>query len=675
MGGSPKPRSGTIRIVQAILLISVALNLPGHSLGAPASFDHDQPFGIKHNEQPFSRTRNLDLTQQKIIFNPIGQYAVDVTFVHVELKVPFGHYRPLFDEFSRDIEEALKIADVGEQIIPELGKSHKRGLRALAFPVQQAAQRFGEILVKLPEVTVDAAKTDPYGRYRRDTSFSTKTNPEEELSRDKRQIETIIGFGASIVGFVSELFRQREVSRIKQDLTRMERNQNQIMDRQRMLIQTTVAQSKALEEHSKWIQDNRQMLRTLSQLDQARVYAQLASFSNVIQQETGIFADTVKLAQLGELNPDQIGYEQLLKITEYIWDLEEEKDLKSPIGKMADLFSMPLSYLYNLEQERLEFIIHIPLTRETSILDMYEYFPFPMTMTNDRSRVAVPRPGPHNVLAYNRIREFQTLAAGELQGCFLLKGIHYCSKRQILRTDWSKTCLSALYVKDQEAATRYCDFQIQPADERVFKLQGSEFLIYTNRELVAERICGKQHDSIQITEGSVVQIPQGCRMKLEQHQIYGEVGYSRDFQTSKIFDWTWDAQRVLRNHSGSTLANAIAAIEHEAGMSSFETEDVLQQMELLALQQRLDKADEETRRYSDPFQWIHWVSAIISSIGTFVSIMIMGAFIKWLRRRHQANTASAPRPDQTAIHGPPGLLYQPAPPYPANEPRIQFIKP
>ena len=79
----------------------------------------------------------------------------------------------------------------------------------------------------------------------------------------------------------------------------------------------------------------------------------------MIQQETGIFADTVKLAQLGKLNPDQIGYEQLLKITEYIWDLEEEKDLKSPISKMADLFSMPLSYLYNLERE---FIIHIPLT-------------------------------------------------------------------------------------------------------------------------------------------------------------------------------------------------------------------------------------------------------------------------------------------------------------------------
>jgi len=301
----------------------------------------------------------------------------------VELKVPFGHYRPLFDEFSKDIEEALKTAEIGEQVIPELGKSHKRGLRALAFPVQQAAQRFGEILVKLPEATMNDARTDPYGRYRRDTSFSTRSD-EEDNPRDKRQIETILGFGASIVGFVSELFRQREVSRIKQDLTRMERNQNQIMDRQKMLIQTTIAQSKTLEQHNKWIQENRKLLHTLTQLDQARVYAQLASFSNVIQQETSIFADTVKLAQLGKLNPDQIGYEQLLSITEYIWDLEQEKALKSPIGKMADLFSMPLSYLYNLEQERLEFIIHIPLTRESSILNMYEYFPFPMKMTNDR---------------------------------------------------------------------------------------------------------------------------------------------------------------------------------------------------------------------------------------------------------------------------------------------------
>jgi hypothetical protein len=65
--------------------------------------------------------------------------------------------------------------------------------------------------------------------------------------------------------------------------------------------------------------------------------------------------------------------------------------LASPVQKAADIFTMPLSYLYKLKEQRLEFIIHVPLTRPEQILDMYEYFPFPMTMTGDRHRVAVPQ--------------------------------------------------------------------------------------------------------------------------------------------------------------------------------------------------------------------------------------------------------------------------------------------
>jgi hypothetical protein len=33
---------------------------------------------------------------------------------------------------------------------------------------------------------------------------------------------------------------------------------------------------------------------------------------------------------------------------------------------------------------------------------------------------------------------------------------------------------------NQVAATRYCDFKIQPADERVLKLDLNNYLIYTN---------------------------------------------------------------------------------------------------------------------------------------------------------------------------------------------------
>lgn len=225
------------------------------------------------------------------------------------------------------------------------------------------------------------------------------------------------------------------------------------------------------------------------------------------------------------------------------------------------------------------------------------------------------------------------MSTTDLQGCFVLKRIHYCANRQVLRTNWAHTCLSALFTMNQEAATRYCDFQIQPADERVIKLDRETFLVYTNRQLVTERYCGNSHETITLQEGSTLRVDPGCRVKLEQHQIYGESGLSRVFENAKIFSWNWDAQRVLRNHSGTELTLAIQALEHEAGMASMETEDLLQQMELHQLQNALNQMDlkqqELEHRASDPWDFVHWMGILISAIVTFVIVTL---FVGCLRR-------------------------------------------
>jgi len=597
-----------------------------------------------------------------VIFNPIGQYAVDVTFLHLEVKIDFGHYPTMFEEFRNDIKKANDLAQEVGQKDKSLRRSTVSGLTALMFPVNMAGQKFSETLQKLPEMTYEEARFDPAGRYRRETRADAQ---EENLSRQERfAAELAFGAASTIIGFVSDIFKWQEIKSIKSDLWKLEKSQQATHDRVKMLMQTTLTQGQLLTQHSDWIKKNRDRLQTLIAADQAKVFTQLHTFGGIIQREVDTFADTVKMAHLGKLNPDQISLTQLNEMLAFIREMEESHQLESPVHSVADLFTMPLSYMYNLQETQLEFIIHVPMTQPGQILDMYEYVPFSMTMTNDRHRVAVPRPGPHNVLAYNKHKEFQTLATAELQACFLLKKVHYCARRQVLRTDWSKTCLSSLFARNQEAATRYCDFHIQPADERVFKLQGSDFLIYTNREIVTERICGNRHDQVQIREGSIVSVPQGCRLKLESHQIYGEVGINRGFEAPHIFEWTWDAQRILRNHSGLSLSQAIEAMEHEAGMYSFETEDLLQQMDLQRLEKELEKAQNETLQLSstvnNPFGLMHWMLAIISCVVTFVSTILLIGFLRWYNQRRLQHQPSAPVA--------PPIHYQPPAP-----PALNFI--
>ena len=81
-----------------------------------------------------------------------------------------------------------------------------------------------------------------------------------------------------------------------------------------------------------------------------------------------------------------------------------------------------------------------------------------------------------------------------------------------------------------------CDFQVQPADERVFRMKDDSYLVYTNKELVATKICGPNQERIQITEGTSISILGGYKVKLDDHQIYGEESIQHTTSETQIFD-------------------------------------------------------------------------------------------------------------------------------------------
>ena len=87
-----------------------------------------------------------------------------------------------------------------------------------------------------------------------------------------------------------------------------------------------------------------------------------------------------------------------------------------------------------------------------------------MTMSTSEIRVVVLVLD--TTSAINQKQEYQVLASSELSQCSKLAHVHYCQGRQILKANFPKTCLGALYVKDSEASSWYCNFKVQPADER-----------------------------------------------------------------------------------------------------------------------------------------------------------------------------------------------------------------
>ena len=113
-------------------------------IGQPARLEPIQDRGA---EQPFSYERRFDLAQQKVVFNPIGQYATDVTFAHIQLRVPFRPYFDMAEELQQDLRRIQNISKILKQEKDdvywtarnqELAKILDNNLPAVLFPVNMA---------------------------------------------------------------------------------------------------------------------------------------------------------------------------------------------------------------------------------------------------------------------------------------------------------------------------------------------------------------------------------------------------------------------------------------------------------------------------------------------------------------------------------------------------------
>lgn len=74
----------------------------------PSGTDPDRPGQDK--EDPYSHECTFNLAVQLVIFNTIGKYATDVTFAHIEINVPFGHYIDMMGTLNEDIQRAYNIS-------------------------------------------------------------------------------------------------------------------------------------------------------------------------------------------------------------------------------------------------------------------------------------------------------------------------------------------------------------------------------------------------------------------------------------------------------------------------------------------------------------------------------------------------------------------------------------
>ena len=130
---------------------------------------------------------------KKVIFNPIGRHATDVTFQHVEIRVPYNHISTRINQ-THDIINLLHQRVEGSIF----QASTINTLEYMRAPIKFARIRMEEIVQKLPEQDATEALTDNLGRFK--------------LFLDP--ISIAVGVGSSILGWVLDFFRAQGVKKV-----------------------------------------------------------------------------------------------------------------------------------------------------------------------------------------------------------------------------------------------------------------------------------------------------------------------------------------------------------------------------------------------------------------------------------------------------------------------------
>jgi len=279
-----------------ISLLPPARSAPEHNRKGPDS------------EQPFSYDRKFDLTQQKVIFNPIGQFATDVSFAHIELVVPYDVFdttlKQLYEDFQRtkEIGEAFMRDGISNsdpwvrQRMSKMSDIIREGLAVLQLQANTTMIRLIETLFKLPERT--RSDLDQETRLRRSLPSSATTAEEHDhdphgSQRNRRFIEAVIGIGASIIGAIWDIYKMQDIRNIKEGLRQIQQRVNQQQDTIKKLLHVQLDHSKILQQHAEnQAKVSRQLNKELN-TDAYGTLMKLRTLLTLIEDQARIFGDTV----------------------------------------------------------------------------------------------------------------------------------------------------------------------------------------------------------------------------------------------------------------------------------------------------------------------------------------------------------------------------------------------
>jgi len=551
---------------------------------------------------------NITKTTNEILFYPKGKIVPELSWGTIRIKLNISTIwkdtKHLCKAYNLAKKETARIFHINNftRATPQMSLSIIKDLKHYCHENSKIIDEIIDVF----ELKVERPKTIP----KRPTI----------VKRARRQL---VAIGAVVIGIVTSLvsiFTTRE-------LISMTSTNDDLIDNNNHIIS-------AIQNHESRIQ--RQNLRTKELQDHVKSLEQILAKS---KQSTDLFINLFHLKSYAiqinkHLSDVRDGLYQLFKnslspklvdittIKKAMKSLEQEaykRKYHMTIGKAIEAFQLTTSFVA-MEDGTIFILVHVPIYRTSTLLQLYEYKPSPIELNNTDMQIMIE---PEQKYLSINLEEtlFSTYSNDEIEHkCRSINDIFHCKQHNILTKYNNKNCLVSIYNKNKAQIRKNCHMKLAPKQEKVYQINATSFFIYSPKKTQLHASCedGTQQTKHEIHHYNIVKLAQGCTASTKDHlvsvgiSLTEEISMKRmriDLNLTNLVNLEKDQQAEFIR----LLAEQPTDIKKEIPMS-----DILRKFNLKILSKN------------------HLKGTIIGSTATFVTLIIIAtACLCWGRRKYQ----------------------------------------
>ena len=416
-------------------------------------------------------------------FEPAGAVFATTAFCHVTFKVNLTHY----DDFCATARVLVERAR-------DAGAASDADLRVLRMEVDEACVGL----------------------------FTwTEASPTARPRRQKRQVLAALAAVGAAAGTLFGAYSITEMRRLGAEVEQLHQDQQKglhVLHEQQLRVG-------ALEDDVRAINGSLRIF--LEAYKEDREHTMSKEVRDAIVGHVKDFAMKSRAVQRGmqalhmhRLSVDLVTTEQAGRIWPAVLDKVQRGEHLFPFQHSTALYQLPTSFV--VEQGIVRVFVHVPIIKRR--LDFYRHRSTPIVVQEDGHAVVLELTSDEadSMLAVDRDHTvFAVMGPPEMDECLQVGKAFFC-RMDVLRRDFARSCLGALFVNDNDGILRHCETRLSDRSSFAFRI-GNETHVYSEEPVSITASCTNGSRWVHKLVGhSRLHVSEGCQLTADPFLIDGE---------------------------------------------------------------------------------------------------------------------------------------------------------